>query len=264
MNKLTVVLVDETEFFLNIERLFLRDSAVEPVTFRSFENALTYCRETPPALVYLDRGAPGLEGLACCRSIKQDVTRQIPVVMICGDSDRERQLCLEAGCDEVLTKPLDRKSFLAAGRRLLPSIDRREPRIACDTTVFFRFDGLSHYGKTIDLSTGGLFLDTGIPLRAGSIIPISFSLPESGDVVFDLQAEVVWLNTASRPFRSSYPAGAGLAFVDMPERVRVLLQTYVSRVQAKQIRVDERKDGGLREKTMAPHASVLAGGFHPL
>ncbi len=69
---------------------------------------LAMVRELRPALVLLDIGLPGMDGLEVVGEIKRDETlRGIRVIAITASAmsgDRER--FLEAGCDDYLSKPI--------------------------------------------------------------------------------------------------------------------------------------------------------------
>jgi putative two-component system response regulator len=64
-------------------------------------------RSHNPDLVLLDIDMPRMDGLAVCRSVKNDPsTRLIPVVMLTGYGDLENKIeALQAGADEFLNKP---------------------------------------------------------------------------------------------------------------------------------------------------------------
>ena len=72
-----------------------------------------------PDLILMDMSLPNIDGWEATRLIKASVeTRDIPVIALTSHAmpgDRER--CLEVGCDEYDTKPID---FY----RLLTKIDR--------------------------------------------------------------------------------------------------------------------------------------------
>ena len=74
-----------------------------------------------PDIVLLDVMMPGMNGFEVCRRIKEsDETRLIPVVLVTALDSRDARLRgIEAGCDDFVTKPLDRLEVKARVRSLV-------------------------------------------------------------------------------------------------------------------------------------------------
>jgi CheY-like chemotaxis protein len=64
---------------------------------------------------------PGLDGIELCRRLRgHDRTRRVPVLAVTGYADRDYEdRVMQAGANQVLTKPLDANILLAETRRLL-------------------------------------------------------------------------------------------------------------------------------------------------
>jgi diguanylate cyclase (GGDEF)-like protein len=75
----------------------------------SGEQALDFCRATPPDLVLLDVVMPQMSGLEVCRRLKQDPeTALIPVIFVTAlDNPAEEEACWEAGGVDFITKPIN-------------------------------------------------------------------------------------------------------------------------------------------------------------
>ena len=73
------------------------------------EQALAFCRATPPDLVLLDVVMPEPGGLAVCRALAADpATRDIPVIFVTGVDDPDGEAaCWDAGGVDFITKPLN-------------------------------------------------------------------------------------------------------------------------------------------------------------
>jgi len=69
--------------------------------------ALNCVAKSQPDLILLDVEMPGMDRLACCRTLKTDsLTRLIPIVIITSLSDPDdRVKGIEAGADDFLSKP---------------------------------------------------------------------------------------------------------------------------------------------------------------
>jgi putative two-component system response regulator len=84
------------------------------------ESALIKINMTPPDLVLLDVGLPGIDGIEVCKMIKQtETTRLTPVILLTGMSGREHRLAgIHAGADDFLSKPFDSEQLRARVRSL--------------------------------------------------------------------------------------------------------------------------------------------------
>lgn len=76
------------------------------------EQALAFCRKTPPDLVLLDVLMPEMDGLQVCRALKQSAeTEGIPVIFVTGLDDPEGEAaCWDAGCVDFITKPINART----------------------------------------------------------------------------------------------------------------------------------------------------------
>ena len=72
-------------------------------------------------LVLCDASLPDLDGFEVCRAIKQaPATRDTPVVLLVdADDELQRERALQAGADDVVTKPLERGALLTLVRAQL-------------------------------------------------------------------------------------------------------------------------------------------------
>ncbi|GAB3351171.1 diguanylate cyclase domain-containing protein [Lysobacter tyrosinilyticus] len=76
------------------------------------EQALAFCRKTPPDLVLLDVLMPEMDGLQVCRALKEaPETAGIPVIFVTGLDDPEAEAaCWDAGCVDFITKPINART----------------------------------------------------------------------------------------------------------------------------------------------------------
>jgi putative two-component system response regulator len=92
-----------------------------------------YILETNPDLILLDLMLPQIDGFELCKQLKQDErTCRIPVIFITiGDDRLARLRCLEAGGEDLLTKPLDP---LVLSARVKSSIQQKRLNEGLDQT----------------------------------------------------------------------------------------------------------------------------------
>ena len=102
------------EFLLRREGFEVRDAADGPT-------AIQECATFRPDLILLDIMMPGMDGFEVCRHIKATPeTRLTPVVLITGlTATEDRIMGINAGADDLLSKPIDLNELLARTRSLL-------------------------------------------------------------------------------------------------------------------------------------------------
>lgn len=223
---LCILIVDDSKFFLNLEKQFLRNTPATVMTALSAEEALSLAREHRPSLVYMDMDMPDMNGLDGCLRFKSDPElRGIPIVLI-GDkaSATDDADARAAGADDYLSKPLDRRYFLGAGHRFLVSIDRREPRQDYQVLVDFTCRGLRQQGRCVDVSSGGMFLDCQPTAQKGERLLLKFSLPDKQQTPVEIYGRIAWVNTRSEIIKDNYPLGYGVEFVDISASVGATLR----------------------------------------
>jgi CheY-like chemotaxis protein len=218
---LCILIVDDSKFFLELEKQFLRNTPATILTATSAEKALLLAKEHRPSLVFMDLDMPEIDGLDGCRAFKADSDlRSIPIVLIGGDSpETEQANALAAGAVDYLTKPLDRRAFLASGHKHLVSIDRREPRRNCQIIVDFTCRGRRLLGRCIDISSGGMFLESQPRAQAGEKLLLKFSLPDKKKTPVEVQGKICWVNSKDAIIKDGFPLGYGVEFVEIAESV---------------------------------------------
>jgi two-component system alkaline phosphatase synthesis response regulator PhoP len=80
--------------------------------------ALTMYRHEKPALVILDLGLPGIDGLDVARTLRRE--SDVPIIMLTARVDEADKLIgLELGADDYVTKPFSPRELVARVRATL-------------------------------------------------------------------------------------------------------------------------------------------------
>jgi two-component system, sensor histidine kinase and response regulator len=87
------------------------------------EQAVRMARRTKYALILMDMQMPRLDGLQATRALRADVAfAATPIVAMTANAfSEDRQICLEAGMDDHLPKPVDPRVLYACLLRWLPA-----------------------------------------------------------------------------------------------------------------------------------------------
>ena len=225
-----ILLVDDVELFIELEKTFFRREQFLIFTAINGEEALRIARHENPDLIFLDLYLEGPRGDEVCRQLKADSrTAAIPVVMVVkADATADQQLCRQAGCDELLYKPLKREEFLRISRQMLLLTERAAPRIETRVQVNYGLRQerlLQHY--TVNVGIGGLFLATQALLSINTRISLQLELSD-GQPPICCTGRVAWLNHPDWVKKPQLPHGMGIEFLDMNDSDRQRLQRHLN------------------------------------
>ena len=235
MAKPKILLVDDTRLVLELEKSFLKLSHVEVLTAGNGAEALELIRRDPPDLIFMDMNMPVMDGIACCTELKADpFLGSIPVIMLTTagrEGDRER--AKQAGCDDFLTKPIDRREFLEMARRYTDAVDRRDLRIPCQFPAIFLLDDSPIGAQVMDIGDGGVFLASHEPVCLDTLIRVALYLPDANPQLRELAGKVAWINEDGKRVNLTLPTGFGVEFLELEERERSALKHLVDSECAK-------------------------------
>ncbi|RNA64233.1 response regulator [Prosthecochloris sp. ZM_2] len=103
-----ILLVEDNPVNQQVALIMLKKLGIEADTAMNGREALDMLNQTGYDLIFMDIQMPEMDGLEATKCIRgrTDAAR-VPVIALTAHStEHDRQLCLEAGMDEVLTKPL--------------------------------------------------------------------------------------------------------------------------------------------------------------
>ena len=225
-----VLLVDDVELFLELEKTFFRRDQFRILTATSGEEALRITREEMPDLVFLDLYLAGLNGDEVCRRLKLDPeTRNIPVIMVVQQgSESDRDLCKTACCDDILYKPVRHEDFLRVSRAQLSLLERCAPRIEARLLINFGLREerlLERY--SVNLGPGGLFLATEAYLSIDTWLNLSLDLSD-GQPSLCCKGRVAWINHPDWIKKPQLPHGMGVEFLDITDEQKTRIELYLS------------------------------------
>jgi type IV pilus assembly protein PilZ len=97
-------------------------------------------------------------------------------------------------------------------------------RLPVEVKVDYRTVGSFITDYTKNISRGGVFIRTSLPLEVGERIRLRITLPD-GDAPFALDGVVKWTSTLRD--REKHPPGMGVEFTNFTEEVRLQLERLV-------------------------------------
>ena len=107
-----ILLVEDDQRTLRLERFVLEEEGFAIVEAGSGEEALETLPQISPTLILLDIGLPGIDGFTTCQRIRE--SSQVPVIIVTAeDRDEDKVKGLEMGADDYVTKPFSTTELAA-------------------------------------------------------------------------------------------------------------------------------------------------------
>lgn len=120
-NKPIILVVDDQPQNIDLLEAYLIPQGYEIVKASNGEEALEKVFSYQIDLILLDVMMPGMDGLEVTRRVRQDNThRLLPIILVTALRETEdRVKGIEAGCDDFISKPVDKMEVLARVSSLL-------------------------------------------------------------------------------------------------------------------------------------------------
>src|SRR4030043_1491964 len=120
-NKPVILVVDDEPQNIELLEAHLVPQGYEIVKAANGEEALGKLSDNQIDLILLDVKVPGVDCFEVTRRVRQDNThRLLPIILVTVLREREdRVKGIEAGCDDFISKPIDKMELLARIRSLL-------------------------------------------------------------------------------------------------------------------------------------------------
>ena len=108
MNK-TILLVDDSNAVLLMEKLLLKRGQYRLVEAHDGEEALAVAEAEKPDLILMDVIMPKMGGFEACRAMRRmETTRDTPIILVTTRAEAENvQNGFECGCNDYVIKPIN-------------------------------------------------------------------------------------------------------------------------------------------------------------
>jgi putative two-component system response regulator len=120
-DKPVILVVDDQPQNVELLEAHLVPQGYDIITAASGEEALEKLSKHSIDLILLDVMMPGMNGFEVARRVRQDNAHQLlPIILVTSLRDTEdRVMGIEAGCDDFISKPVEKVEILARVRSLL-------------------------------------------------------------------------------------------------------------------------------------------------
>lgn len=225
-----ILLVDHSRGALIFQETILRrrDSAI--YTALAGTEGLQKARAEKPHLIIFGFDLFDMSAPEFCREIRQDEgTRGTSLLLVV---DREHQnhadLCLSAGCNDVIYRPLQRRELDEKVAKLTTIPVRRQLRTITKIEVSLEKNGRFILGRSINISANGMLLEVDRVLPGEGPVRLHFYIP--GDPK-PLQLDAAVLRAEFTGTMAKY----GVQFVNVSEEERGRIDRYVHRLRSREL-----------------------------
>jgi two-component system alkaline phosphatase synthesis response regulator PhoP len=152
----TILVVDDEVKIVKTVKAYLESAGFRVAVAEDGQVALTMFRHEKPALVILDLGLPGMDGLDVARTLRRE--SDVPMIMLTARVDEADKLIgLELGADDYVTKPFSPRELVARVRAVLRRVggEREQatpPIVAGDVQIDLERRQVTVGAQTVDLT----------------------------------------------------------------------------------------------------------------
>jgi CheY-like chemotaxis protein len=223
-----VLVVDDDAAFGEMIGEVLRSVDIESLVLEHSGQALACLAKEKFDAVFLDVRMPAPDGIELTWKIRSGgLNVSTPIMMITGEQDRALLgRAFEAGANFFLYKPIDKQAILRLLRATKDSVEhekRRFRRIKVSCNVLIESGAKQLRGTTLDMSMGGLFVQTSEVLPTGTSAQVTVHVTSGTPLIF-----------AARVLRAAGTDCMGMQFEKLTPALGKSLQEFLlPRVLAK-------------------------------
>lgn len=224
-----ILLVDHSRGALLFQETILRRRDMVIMTALAGSEGLTKARMEQPHLIIFGYDLFDMSAPEFCREIRSDeATRPISLLLVCDRSSMDHgELCLSAGCNDVIFRPLQKPELDQKVERLTSIPVRRQLRTITKIEVSMENNGRFVLGRSMNISSTGM------------LIEVDRMLPQDGPVRlhFYLPADPKPLQIAAEVLRAEFSGSMskyGMRFVEPSDDDRERIARYVHRLRSRE------------------------------
>jgi uncharacterized protein (TIGR02266 family) len=230
--KTTILLADSTPSILDLEKSFFRRGNYHILSAGCAADVYETALARRPDILFMGLDMEDMPGDELCLRLRAHADLcSVPMVLVIrpnrpGDLLR----CERSGCDDVLLKPPRQHQFLKTVEKHLSVPRRAAPRVETRMHVTYRESNgtrdLTDF--SINMSTGGVFIETENPLPVDTSLLLEFTIPD-GEKPIKCRARVAWINPGDGSGVRRLPRGMGLQFVGLSLDDMAVIRAFVMR-----------------------------------
>ena len=225
-----ILLVDHSRGAMLYQETILRRRGTIVMTSLAGSEGLVKARAERPHLIIFGFDLFDMTAPEFCRAVREDeLTRGVSLLLVCDRENAQHgDLCLAAGCNDVIFRPLQRHELDQKVARLTTIPSRRGLRTITKIEVSMEKNGRFLLGRSVNISANGMLLEVDRVLPGEGKVRLHFFLP--GDArPLQLEAEIL------RAEFSGAMAKYGVRFIGTSDGDRERIEQFVHRLRAREL-----------------------------
>jgi two-component system, OmpR family, alkaline phosphatase synthesis response regulator PhoP len=223
-----ILLVDHSRGALLIQETILRRRDMSVMTALGGSEGLVKARTERPNLIIFGYDLFDMTAPEFCREIRGDeLTRGMSLLLVCDDQE-QGEICLSAGCNDVIYRPVKRVDLDQKVERLTNIPLRRQLRTMTKIEVSLENEGRFILGRSVNISAAGMLVEAERVIPQAAAIKLHFYLPGDPKPVH-VQGRIL------RAEFSGSMSKYGVAFLDQTEEDRERISRYVHRIRSREL-----------------------------
>jgi response regulator RpfG family c-di-GMP phosphodiesterase len=224
-----ILLVDHSRGALLFQETILRRRDMVIMTALAGSDGLLKARVERPNLIVFGYDLFDMAAPEFCREIRADeLTKSVSLLFVCDRDHRDQgDLCLSAGCNDVIFRPLQKPELDQKVERLTHIPVRRQLRTITKIEISMEKNGRFLLGRSINISATGMLVELDRALPQDGPLRLRFYLP--GDArPLEIAAEILRAEFVGS--MSKY----GMRFLNQTHDDRERISRYVYRLRSRE------------------------------
>lgn len=224
-----ILLVDHSRGALLFQETILRRRDMLIMTALAGSEGLVKARAEKPNLIIFGYDLFDMSAPEFCREIRADeLTRAISLLLVCDREHHEHgDLCLSAGCNDVIFRPLHKPDLDEKVERLTRIPVRRQLRTITKIEISLEKNGRFVLGRSVNISSTGILIEVDRMLPQEGPVRLHFYLPADPKPL-QILAEVL------RAEFSGAMSKYGMRFLEMNDEDRERISRFVHRLRSRE------------------------------
>jgi CheY-like chemotaxis protein len=225
VNLKKILITDDVAPIIANDKSFLDREGVKLLMVATHDDVLSVHRAEKADVIITSLNSPGLRSEELCSALRsENALRKVSVILICPDNATDIGRSAQCKANAVLTMPVDPADLLGKIRGLLDISWRESYRVLVSVIVEGSNKDRPFFGRSGNISTTGILLESEKVLEKGDQLMCSFFLPGSEQIKTNGEIVRVMQSTGgSKTFQY------GIRFSQLSVEARLAIEEFVEK-----------------------------------